>query len=70
MPVRKSHYYGQNVTFPQKSYETPTPTPLATTEEKIMHMENRPVVAKGEGEGVAGTESLGLIAVNYCLWNG
>ena len=41
-----------------------------STEEKIMHMENRPVVAKGEGEGVAGTGNLGLIAVNYCLWNG
>ena len=42
-----------------------------STEKKIMDLENRPVVAKGEGEeGVGGTGSLGLIDANYCLWNG
>ena len=41
-----------------------------STEKKIMDMENRLVVAKGEGEGVGGTGSLGLIDTNYCLWNG
>ena len=30
-----------------------------STEEKIMDLENRLVVAKGEGEGVGGTGSLG-----------
>ena len=33
-------------------------------------LENRLVVAKGEGEGVGWMESLGLIDANYCLWNG
>jgi len=35
-------------------------------------LENRLVVAKGEeeGEGVGWTGSLGLIDVNYCLWDG
>ena len=30
-----------------------------STEKKIMDLENRLVVAKGEGEGVGGTGSLG-----------
>ena len=41
-----------------------------STEQKIMDLENRLVVAKGEGEGVGWTGNLGLIDVNYCLWNG
>ena len=43
-----------------------------STEKKMMELENRLVVAKGEeeGEGVGWTESLGLIDTNYCLWNG
>ena len=41
-----------------------------STQKKIMDMENRLVVAKGKGEGVGWTENLGLIDVNYCLWNG
>ena len=41
-----------------------------STEKKIMDMENRLVVAKREGEGMGGTGNLGLIDVNYCLWNG
>ena len=41
-----------------------------STEKKTMDLENRFVVAKGEGEGVVWIESLGLIDVNYCLWNG
>ena len=39
-----------------------------STEKKIMDLENRLVVAKGEGVGWMG--SLGLIDANYCLWNG
>ena len=39
-----------------------------STEKKIMDMENRLVVAKGEGVGWIG--SLGLIDANYCIWNG
>ena len=41
-----------------------------STEKKIMDLENRLVVALGEGEGVGGIENLGLIDANYCLWNG
>ena len=40
------------------------------TTKKIMDMENRLVVAKGEWEGVGWTGNLGLIDVNCCLWNG
>ena len=38
--------------------------------EKIMDLENRLVVAKGEGEGVGWLGSLGWIDTNYYLWNG
>jgi len=41
-----------------------------STEKKIVGLENRPVVAKGEGERVGWTGNLGLIDANYCLWNG
>ena len=41
-----------------------------STEKKIMDLENRLVVAKGEGEGVGWIGSLGLIDANYNLWNG
>ena len=41
-----------------------------STEKKIMDLENRLVVAKGDGEGVEWIGSLGLIDANYCLWNG
>ena len=41
-----------------------------STEKKIIDLENRLVVAKGEGEGVGWTGNLGLIDGNYCLWNG
>ena len=41
-----------------------------STEKKIMNMENRLVVAKGEEEGVGWTGKLGLVDANYCLWNG
>ena len=40
------------------------------TEKKIMDIENRLVVAKGKGEGVGWTGSLGLIDANYCIWSG
>ena len=38
-----------------------------STEKKLMDLENRCVVAKGEGEGVGQTGSLGLIDANYCI---
>ena len=43
-----------------------------STEKKIMDLENRLVVAEGEGEreGVGWIGSLGLMDANYCLWNG
>ena len=39
-------------------------------EKKIMDLENRLVVAKGEGEAVGWIGSLGLIDADYCPWNG
>ena len=42
-----------------------------STEERLMDIENqRPVVAKGSGEGVGWTGSLGSTDANCCLWNG
>ena len=41
-----------------------------STEKKLMYLENRLVVAKGEGEGVGWTGNLGLTDANNCLWNG
>ena len=41
-----------------------------STEKIIMDLENRLVVAKGQGEGVAWIGSLGLTDANYCFWNG
>ena len=41
-----------------------------STEKKLMGLQNRLVVAKGEGEGVGCLGSLGLIDANDCLWNG
>ena len=38
-----------------------------STGKKLMDLENRHVVAKGEGEGVGWTGNLGLIDANYCL---
>ena len=42
------------------------------TEKKIMDMENRLVVVKGErkGEGAVQIGNLGLTDANYCIWNG
>ena len=42
-----------------------------STEKKIMDLENRLVVASGEGkgEGLGWIGSLGLIDANYCSWN-
>ena len=45
-------------------------TKKLSTENKVMDLENRLVVAKGEGEGVGWTGNLGLIDADYCLWNG
>ena len=39
------------------------------TEKKIMDLENRLVVAEGEGEGLGWTGNLGLVDVNYCIWS-
>ena len=36
-------------------------------EKKLMDLENRPVVANGEGEGVGWTGNLGLIDAKYCI---
>ena len=36
--------------------------------DKLMDLENKLVVAKGEG--VQWTGSLGLIHANYCMWSG
>ena len=41
-----------------------------STEKKVMDLENRLVVAKGEGEGVGWMGFLGLIDAGYCFWNG
>ena len=41
-----------------------------STEKKLMDLENRLEIAKGEGKGVGWIGSLGLIDANYCLWNG
>ena len=43
-----------------------------STEKKIMDLENKLVVAKGEGkgEGEGWIGSLGLIDADFCLWNG
>ena len=38
-----------------------------STDKKIMDLENKLVVAKGEGEGVGWTGNLGLIDANYCF---
>ena len=39
-------------------------------EKKLIDLEKRFVVAKGEEEKVGWTGNLGLIDANYCLWNG
>ena len=41
-----------------------------STEKKIMDLENKLVLALGEGEGVGWTGNLGLIDADSCLWNG
>ena len=45
-------------------------TNLFTERNKLMDMENRLVVAKGEREGVGWIRNLGLIDADYCFWNG
>ena len=40
-----------------------------STEKKTIDLENRLVVAKGQGEGLGGTGNLGLTDVDCCLWN-
>ena len=41
-----------------------------STEKKLREWKNRPVVAKGEGEGVGWTGNVGLIDADYCIWSG
>ena len=40
-----------------------------STENKLMDLENRLMVAMVEGQGVVWTRNLELIDANYCLWN-
>ena len=40
-----------------------------SSEKKCMDLENRLAVAKGEGERVGWTGSLGVIDANYCIWS-
>ena len=41
-----------------------------STEKKLMYLENRLVLAKGEGDTVEWKGCLGLTDAGYCLWNG
>ena len=41
-----------------------------STEKKHTDLENRLVVAKGEGEGLGWTGGLGLVDANYRIWSG
>ena len=41
-----------------------------STENKLMDIENRFVVANGEGKGVEWTGSSGLVDGNYSIWSG
>ena len=41
-----------------------------STGKKLTDLEKRPVVAKGEGEGVGWTGNLGLIDANDCICSG
>ena len=41
-----------------------------STGKRLMDLENRLAVAKGEWEGVGVTGNLGLMDADYCLWNG
>ena len=41
-----------------------------STEKKLMDLENKFMVAKGEGEGVRWMGCLGLIDADYCLRKG
>ena len=43
---------------------------LSTERKKLMGLENRLVVARGQGERVEWAGSLGLVDVSSCLWNG
>ena len=43
---------------------------LSQKRNKLVDLENRFVVAKGEGEGVGWTGSLGLVDANYSIWSG
>ena len=41
-----------------------------STEENLMDLENRLVVAIGKGEGVGWIGNLELIDANFCIWSG
>ena len=41
-----------------------------STKKKLMDLENRLAVAKGEEEGVGWTGSLELVDANYCIGSG
>ena len=42
----------------------------ALSDPHFLKIHGRLVIAKGEGEGVGWTGSLGLINANYCIWDG
>ena len=41
-----------------------------STEKKLMDLEDRLVVAKGEGDGVECFGTLELVDADHCFWNG
>ena len=41
-----------------------------STENKLMDVEKRLMVVKGQGEEVGWTGNLWLVDANYCLWSG
>ena len=50
-----------------KKWPAQTDEPIYRTETRLTDMESRLVVAKGEGEGVGWTASLGLVDANYYI---
>ena len=44
-----------------------TNEPIYRNGNRLTDMENKPVIAKGEGEGVGWTGSLGLVGTNYYI---
>ena len=51
-----------------EGFEISVPQMNLSTEKKLMDLEKKLVVAKGEGERVGWTGNLELIDANYCIW--